>query len=909
VALFARLARLLRPGRFDAELEEELALHRTLKQQELERDGLRPDEAALAARRALGNTLIARERSGDVWRLTWLQGIGQDLRLGVRMLLSARLVSLVAVLSLGLGIGANTALFSLINGLYLRALPVDEPEGLIAIAGPSRYGRVSGEFWEQLRGHLQAFEGAAAYSSTQFHVGSGGDERWVDGLWVSGTFFDTVGVRAFAGRLLSPADDQRGGAFGPATVISHRFWQARFGGSPTAIGQPLEVNGVRLTIVGVTPPEFFGPLVGRSFDVAVPLAETATLASEASPFETGPSVDVIARLGRGQSLEAANAALRAIQPRLAAVTDAGPDTGGGPAGAMTLTASPAATGQSYLRGEYRRVLLTLMAAVALVLLVACANIANLLLSRATARRHELSLRRAIGASQWRLVRQCLTESVILSGAGAVCGLVLATWVTPLLVRELAKEDALTAGQIAYGSGRLFLDVSLDWRVLAFTVAAGALTTLVFGVVPAIRSAGVGAIEALKDHAATPAGQPSSFSGRLGLAGAVVVAQVALSLTLVVAAGLFGQTFASLSRLELGYEPERVLTVDVAAARSRADLDDQLRRYEQIRQAVTSVPGVDEATIALGVPPIELGAHEAIVVSGEAPVRDSHALANVVSAGWFRTFGVRLLAGRDFTGTDRRGTAPVAIVTQSFAQTFLNGASPIGRTIVSFETPVQIVGMVSSVANGRLQDTPAPMVFIPLAQVDGRLKDLLDIVLEERGLVLGVRASSGSPMLLRRSVAAAVEEVAPDQALTFHSVDEQVKALITRERVVAALSMAFGGLALLLAGLGLYGVAAYAVSRRRREIGIRMALGAAAAGVVRMILSRMMVLVVLGVALGAMLSVWAAQFVESLLYGLEPRDPVTFGGAALILVLVAALAAWLPARRASRIDPVTVLRYE
>jgi putative ABC transport system permease protein len=818
----------------------------------------------------------------------------QDLRLAVRALRATPIVTTIAVLSLALGIGANTAIFSLVDSLLLRALPVKQPQQLVMLSDGSPNGQQSWTYpiWDQIRQRPQLFDGAFAWSGNRFNLASGGETEFVDGLWASGGIFDTLGVRAMLGRTFADADDRRGGGpDGAVAVISYDFWQRRFGGAADAIGRTLNVERVPFTVIGVTPPGFFGPDVGRTFDVALPLG-AEPLVRGGETWLDGRStwwLTVMARLKPGQSIDAATQALRVLQPEIRDATHPGWD------GYLKdlFTLLPSASGDSALRRRYERPLVILMIIVALVLMIACANIANLLLARATARRHELSVRLALGAARWQLVRQLLTESVVLSSTGAALGVLVAHWGSRLLVAQLSTQ-----------TNRVFLDLSADWRMLAFTIGATVTTALLFGTAPAIRAAEIEPMEAIKEH-----GRGAGSDARIGLASGLVVAQVALSVVLVAAAGLFVRTFASLTNLALGFERDRVLVVTVNAQRTEIAPAERIATYERVRQIVSAVPGVAQAALSVVTPVSGQGWNTNVDVSDAPPLpgRQSMTFKNGITPDWFATFGTPLVAGRYFTDRDSKGTPAVAIVNQAFIRRFLNGASPIGRTVrsrgitglKSTDVPKEIIGVVADAVYRNLREPVPPTMYVPMAQMDESFA--------LPSLYLMVRSSAGSPALLARSVAGAIATVNPDLALTFRPLADVVNASLTQERVVATLSGFFGGLALLLAGLGLYGVTSYAVSRRRTEIGIRMALGAAPGGVVRLVLSRVAVLVGGGVLAGVALSLWAARFVETLLFGMKPRDPVTLIGAASVLAAVGALAGWLPASRASRIDPAEVLR--
>jgi putative ABC transport system permease protein len=826
----------------------------------------------------------------------------QDLRLAFRALRATPVVTAVAILSLALGIGANTAIFSIVNGLLLRNLPVRDPERLVLVTEGTMMRPRAWSFpvWEQIRRRPDLFERTAAWSFTRFNLAPGGETAFVDGLWVSGSFFDTLGVPAMLGRTFSDVDDRPGGGSdGPVAVISYAFWQRRFSGAADAVGRAIRLDNVTFTIVGVMSPDFFGADVGRTFDVAVPVADEPIVRGRDSAVnnEGTTFLTVIGRLRQDESQEAATAALRRAQPQIreATVGDIG-QFGSRQAVERYLTTPmallPAATGASDLRLRYERPLLTILVVAALVLLIACANIANLLLSRATARRHELSVRVALGASRWRVVRQFLTESLVLSGTGAAFGLLLAAWSSRLLVHMISTP-----------ANAVFLDVSIDGRVLAFTVVVAVATTLFCGSAPAFRTTGVAPIDALKEHGRTTVGQ-----SRGTMTDWLVVAQVAMSLVLVVAAGLFVRTFLSLSGRPLGFQTGHVLVVSIDATRALADPAGRLPVYERTRDAVRALPDVADAALSLTTPAGNGQFTPRMQLAGGPAVDTQGPIwANLISPGWFSTFGTPLVAGRDLTDADRKGAPRVAVVNEAFVRKLVGGGSPIGRAFTLYPGttrslgPFEIVGVAADAVYTSPRNPMPPTFYLPLAQFDY----LADLGI--RTINLSIRARTGSPMTLTRSVAAAAATVNPQLALTFRPLADQIDASLTQERVVAMLAGFFGALALLLAGLGLYGVTSYAVSRRRAEIGIRMALGAAPAGVVRFVLARLTLLVAIGVAAGAGVSAWASRFVATLLYGLEPRDPVTLAGAALVLGAVGALAGSLPACRASRVDPAEVLR--
>jgi predicted permease len=815
----------------------------------------------------------------------------QDLRDAFRALRATPGISLIAMLSLALGVGANTAIFSIVDSLLLRSLPVHQPERLVLLDD----GSWTNPIWEEIRDrHASHFGGVASWSTQQFDLAQGGEARLVDGLWASGGFFDVLGVQAVIGRTFTAQDDRRGGGpDGPVVVIGHGYWQTRFGGAADAIGRSLTINRVPYTIIGVTPPDFFGPEVGRRFDVIVPIGTEPLVRGAGSGLDARSMwwLHVIARLKPGQTIEEATATLRAMQPQIRQATLPqnwrSSDLERYLSDAMTFV--PATTGPSFLRDRYRQPLLAIMAVVGLVLLIACANIANLMLARANGRRHELSVRLALGASRTRLARQFLAESLLLSLGGAALGLAFAHWGSRLLV-----------GQLSVTRSSVFLDLNLDWRVLGFTAGVAMATALLFGVAPALRAARVDPHEAIKDQ-----GRATGTGTRGALASPLVVVQVALSLVLVVAAGLFVRTFATLANRDLGFDREHLLVVSIDAEASSVEESGRASLFERVADAVAAVPGVGKSAASAITPVSGMMWNERFDFPDKPALaeRDRVVNINVVTPGWFDTYGISIVAGRDFGKGDRTGAPDVAIVNQAFVKKYVDDGNAIGRTIRQPARPneptppLQIVGVVTDSVYRSVREPAPPIVYRPVMQIDGF----------PPFLSLSVRAAAGSPALLTRSIAAAIGAVDRDLSLRFRPLADQIDGSLAQERIVAMLSGFFGGLALLLAAIGLYGVTSYAVSRRRTEIGIRMALGADARGIIRLVLRRVALLVGAGIVVGAAISLWASRFVGSLLYGLEPRDPVSFAAAAVLLAAIGAIAGWLPARRATRIDPAQVLR--
>jgi predicted permease len=831
-----------------------------------------------------------------------------DLRVAARELRAAPLVTAVAILSLALGIGANTAVFSLVNSLLLRPLPVVEPQRL-AVVSDTRFvgqGTAAGwtySVWDQIRQRAQPFDGACAWWTERLNLAPrGGQTEPIDAMWVSGDYFSTLGTSALLGRTITANDDVRGGGRDAAVaVISYELWQRRFEGAGSVIGMPLMIERVPFTIVGVTPPEFFGAEVGRTFDVALPMNTEPLIRGTESrirPEGGFAALTVVLRLKPGQSVDAATTYLHGVQPQ---IREAAMPAEWGPRSQReflkdAFTAVPAATGTSRLRVRYQRPLAVILTVVALVLFIACANIANVQLARAIARGHELSVRVALGAARWPLARQWLMESLLLSIMGAILGLLFASWTSRLLVAQLSTT-----------LNRVYLDLSLDWRVLSFTATIAVATTVLFGTLPALRASGAAPIEALREQ-----GRGSSTGLRAGLSNGLVIAQVALSVVIVVAAGLFVRSFAKLATLPLGFESNRVLLVNVNLARIQSSA--RVAFVHRLVSEISSVPGVMKASASMNTPVAPLGIVDIVHVPN-APLSvqpfmngrlgPHSTFVNFVTPEWFATYGTPIRTGRDFDDRDVKGAPSAIVVNEAFVRKFLPGRNPIGATVV-FErgrdapAPRTVVGVVGDAVYDSLRREDAPTEYVPLAQADFPLQVPID-------MSISVRASAGSPMRLARTIAAALTAADPNLMFAFRPLTDQVGASLTQERLIAMLSGFFGVLALLLAGLGLYGLAAYSVACRRAEIGIRMALGSTGAGVVRLVVSRAAWLVAAGILIGVGVSAWASTFVATLLYGLDPRDPPTMIGAGVMLVIVGIVAAWLPALRASRLDPATVLR--
>ncbi len=831
--------------------------------------------------------------------LPFVETFWQDLRYGLRLLATNRTFATVAILTLALGTGANAAIFHLVNAVRMRALPVERPHELVSIGietqGKGRMGRSLGRrpyfsepLWQEIRGRQQAFSQIFAWGITTWNVATDGQYRPVQGLYVSGGFFEALGVRPHLGRVLSDADDRKGcGA--PGAVLTFAFWQSRYGGTPSAVGQTIVLDNRPFEIVGVTPSTFFGVEVGRTFDVALPLCAEPIFRGEESALGKPDHwfLDVMGRLPPGWSLERASAHLAAISPAVfqATVPPRYDAKAAGLYRAFTLLTTPAGTGVSGLRRAYQAQLWILLAATGLVLLITCANLANLMLARATAREREVAVRLAIGASRRRIVRQMLSESLLIASGGALGGLLLARWMSGALVAFLSSEN-----------NRLFLDLAPDWRVFAFIATVAVAAALLFGLSPALKATGTDPGKAMQ-----AGGRSSSDSReRFALRRTLVVLQVALSLVLVVGALLFGRSLRNLVTLDPGFRQDGIVAVNVDVRHSAVDETARAQAYKRLMDAIRAVPGVQHAAEASIAPMSGSGWNQSVVIDGQ--LRDGIVNMNRVGEDYFRAMETTLIAGRPFGPQDRPGAPETAIVNESFARKHFSGANPLGRTFQIDMAPGEprphyhIVGYVEDTKYTDLREPFTPIAYLAAAQETAH-GPYLDLIVRTDLPLTSITAA------LTRSV----REVVPNATVASETLRDYVRDSLAIERLMASLSSFFGLLALLIASIGLYGVMSYQVTRRKVEIGIRMALGADPAAVVRMVLSESGLLLTAGLVAGAGLAVAASRYARTLLFGLEPSDPASFAMAVAVLALVSLVAAWIPARRASRVPPIVALR--
>jgi predicted permease len=867
-------------GDFTAEIEA----HLELETEQLKEQGLSEEEARAAARRAFGNVTRAEERFYESGRWLWWDQFMQDLHFGLRMLAKNPGFTAIAVLTLALSIGANTAIFSLLDAALLRTLPVREPQRLVLLHCSNEQGQAIDSFsypeFTYLRSHAHALS-ALAYDNIDLNLSSGAVTDEPSGMLVSDNYFSVLGVQPVLGRGFAPGDEA-------VAVISHAFWKSRFGGNPGIVGRAVVLNGLSFTIIGVTPQGFFGVDVGISPDIFVPLPMhdrllpgRAILASRNSFWLT-----IMARLQPGRSRDQARAEAEVLYHQ--ANTEESKDL---PADhplvqmfrGMHISLMAGDKGGRGMQDQFGKPLLVLMTIVGLVLLIACANVASLLLARATARQREIALRLALGAGRARLLRQLLTESMVLSIAGGLLGLLFAFWAAGVLVEFLNQS---------------VLDVSPDARVLGFTLALSVLTGVTFGSAPALQSTRQDLTSVLKGEqlAATP-------GRRWELRKLLVAGQVAISLSLLIGAGLFVRTLANLKNVDMGFQSRNVLLVSLNPGLSGYGAERIRSFYDQLLERVKALPGVRSASVADS-PLLGNRWFDGLVVEGHtAPPNEGPGVAvKAVSPKFFETMGIAIRLGRDFSPQDRTGSPKVAIINETLARQSFAGQNPIGKHVGagSLTPDLEVVGVIADTKYGALRDPIPQTVYLPMSQAP---------LPQSAPRTLHVRISDHSANIaaaIRNQIRAVDKDLPVTQVQMFSAL---VDRDLTQERLIATLSGFFGALALLLVAVGLYGVIANGVQRRTREIGIRMSLGAEPGMVMWMVLRDCLLMVVAGATIGFPLGVWFSKLVASQLFGVSPGDPITVATATLILLAVAALAGHLPARRASRVDPMVALRYE
>ena len=839
-----------------------------------------------------------------------MENLLKDIRYGIRGLLRRKGFAAIAVLTLSLGIGANTAIFTLVNAVMLKSLPVDKPEELVLFSDDTgegtsvedspqtgEWGLFSYASYEYFRNHNQSFQdiaalrsGASRLSVRQTDSQAAAAAR-ASGQLVSGNYFSVLGVRAQRGRVLTPDDDKPNAP--PAAVISHRYWEKELNSDPATVGKNFVINGTNFTVVGITPPEFFGERVRRPPDFWLPLAFQPQIELRDSYLANNQVyfLMLMGRLKPGVGLDQAqattNLALRQFLTEQAGSKLTEERQKGIQNTYATLVEGKG--GISGLRLVYSKPLQMLLAIVGMILLIACANVGSLLLSRAAARKAEISLRMALGANRWRIIRQLLTESMLLAGLGGICGVLLAQWAVVVLVRLVAREAPL--------------DTRADLGVLAFTIGVSILAGLLFGLVPAIQASRTNLSSAMKEKTRTRSG----FL-KFSLSSLMVVVQIGLSMVLLTGAGLFARSLVKLQSEDIGFDRNNLLLLGIDPRLANYKTTELATLYQQLLDRLGSLPQVKSVSMATYAPLSGTRRSSTVKVPGYTPQPGESLDVQDILAGprYAETLGMPVLRGREIEIRDTASSPQIAVVNSSFAERFFKGVNPIGRSF-SFDDesddggpPLEIVGVVGDIKPRDPHEKPQPTVYRPILQVqDG----------SAYSATIHIRTLS-DPTPLTSQVRQMINQT--DDKLPIFGVttmDGQLRENLNQERLIAQLVSFFGALALILACIGLYGVMAHDVARRTNEIGIRMALGARGGNIALMILRETFFLVLAGLVIGVPAAVLGARLISSQLFGVSPTEPLTLIGAAVILTLVALLAGYVPARRASRVNPLSALRYE
>jgi macrolide transport system ATP-binding/permease protein len=911
--LWRRLHRLAHGARFERELEEEMRHHLALRAEER--------GSAEAARRQFGNVTLWKEESRAMWTWTFWEQFAQDMRYALRTMGANKLFTAMAALSLALGIGANTAIYSFMDAIMIRAMPVRNPEQLAIVNWRAKRdppvvrdftgssynepggGVTSGNFpylaYVYLRDSNHVFSTLFGYANAgRVNLLLDGQAELAEAQYVSGRYFDALGIRPAAGRLIGPEDDRPGAA--PVAAIAYSLWQRRFGGSADAVGKTILINGKPFTVAGVSAPEFFGVSPQRMPQVFIPVHDVGLV--DLNRFhDVGQRfiddhfywIEMMGRLKPGVTLVEAQAELSGKFRQWVNGTAANEKEKTTVPG---LWLQEGGSGVDSLRRQYSKPLFVLMTMVGLILAIACANVANLLLARAANRSREMAVRLSLGAGRLRVMRQLLTESVLLSLAGGVLGIFVAA----------AGIRSLTL-LLANGREDFTLHAQLDWRALTFTLVVALATGVLFGLAPAIQATKVDITPALKETRASQAhGRRRRFAIRFGLSRVLVATQIAISLLLVAAAGLFVRTLGNLHSVDVGFNRDNVLVFSLDAAQAGYKDSALKNLYDGLQRRFRAIPGVRNVTLS-HMPLVANWTSTTDLIIPGVPAREgAEPRTSVVQVAprFFETMQIPILAGRAIDERDRDGAPAVAVVNEVFAKKYFPGVSPIGRHFgfdVKEPTDLEIVGVARTARYSSLKNDTPPVTYTSYLQA-AKNRPLEWMYFELR--------TAGDPLALANTVRRIVHERAPQVPVADVTTQSRIiDETIAQERTFADLCTCFGVLALVMASIGLYGTMAYAVSRRTREIGIRMALGAERQRIVRMVLSEVLILGGAGLVVG-MAAVWeTTAFLKSFLFGLKPDDPLALGGAVAILTACAILAGYAPAWRASRIDPMTALRHE
>ena len=921
-SFFRKLHWLMHRREKEAEVREELEFHLAEEAEECQAKGSTNEEAARAARRELGNLTLIEEDTRAVWGWPFIEQLGQDLRYAFRTMAANRLFNLLAIASLALGIGANAAIYSFMDAILLRSLPVPDPQSLVVLNwhakaypgsvmhsmsgstwGDSKSGETSGIFpylaFELLRKSDSVFSSVFAHfqfwESRQLNVAIRGQAEIASGWSVSGDYFRGLGVAPAAGRLILPDDDRPGAS--AVAVASYGFSQGHFGEAGNATGQQILIDNVPFTVVGVAPPEFFGVDPSGSPELYFPMHANELLgAGHQFGFKPRAYLDqnyywtqIMGRLRPGISLAEAQARLAPIFRQWVASTAS---NDGERANLPELVVKQGAGGLDSLRRRYSKPLYVLLTMVGLILALACANVANLLLARAAVRRREIALRLSVGASRARVLRQLLTESVLLASLGGILGVLLALWGIRFLTLLLAS-----------GQKNFTLRADLNWHVLGVAVALSLVTGVLFGLAPALQAIRVDVMPALKGLRRGSAGR-RPFLRRVSLSQMLVAGQFAITLILLVAAGLFVRTLSNLESIDLGFNRENVLLFQIDARKAGHKDPEISSFYGELRKQFRAIPGVREASLSED-SLIEAGTGFPLGVSGEPPNPENRILS--VGPEFLRTMQIPILVGRDLEEPDRSGAPAVAVVNEAFVKANFGVLNPLGRHLILWKAgkenelgrDMEIVGVCRNSSYGSLTRTTPPVAYLPYDQGYPEVDHM----------VYALR-TSGDPLRYVNAVRATLRQA--DARIPISEVRTQVAEIdqtLSQEITFAGLCSGFAALALVIACVGLYGTISYSVARRTGEIGIRMALGAQRGKVLQMILREVLALAGAGLVIGGGTAMAASRFLESLLWGIKHNDPRALVLAVATLLGAALLAGYVPAHRASRIDPMGALRHE
>jgi predicted permease len=890
MGIFRRIWALGKRARLDREIESELREHMDMYADQLVAQGMDKAEAEREARLRFGNPTVLKEKVGAADAALSLDSLARDTSYALRGFAKNPGFTLVAIATLALGIGANTAVFQLVDAVRMRSLPIIAPQELavLRIAGGKKgFGITNGAFaeftvpmWKEIRDHHNPFSGVMAWRETGRLVGDPTEARHVHGLEVSGSFFNVLGIAPWQGRLIEPQDESACRL--TKAVVSYPYWKGPMGGQPITPNTLLTLNGNPVQILGVTPPSFFGVIVGDRFDIAYPTCMPPNLRREMFTFS------VMGRLKPDWSIDRASAYFVSLSPGLfeATAPTGYPEEEVKKFKAFRLAAEPAGAGVSVLREAYDPSLTLLLAITGLVLLIACANLANLMMARANKRQREMAIRVALGASRLRIVRQLLIESALLALTGAGLGVALAQPLSRLLVTSLSTARYA-----------IQLSIATDWRVLVFSTLVAGLTCLLFGTVPAIRGANVDPMLSLKAGQRGLTGSRQRFS----LQRLMVIAQVAVSMVLLVGALLFVRSYFNLATIDTGMRASGVIIGRFGYPKEHIKPEEEARFKRNLIEDVRSIPGIQNAAGTTLIPLSGDGWSHVVRVGSLG----GDSMFTYVSPSYFTTMGIALLSGRSFSAEDSENSPYVLIVNQAFARKYFAGADPVGQPVHVLPEPqypdrtYTIVGTIADTKYGDLRGDTPPQAFVPI--------DQLPVTAQGNGMAMMI-VSDGGPRAIQ-AIQHRIQTDHPGMILQFSSFEEGIRDSLVRERMLAILSGAFGSLAVLLVIVGLYGVLSYLISQRSNEIGIRIALGATRRSVIGVVMRDTGVMMSVGLALGTLLALLAGHGANSLLFGLKAYDPLTLGFATVLLALVAALTSWLPARKAARLDPVAALRSE